>query len=322
MLFLTGLDINKTSVCEKPNYKTPNIEENDNVNNNSLSIKRNENFVQNRKKLQESFKALDNFKEKKINLIETFITDIDIEIIENSPDENVIKKVDLPPNDEIYDTDYKSRFKLAQSYFQSLEELSSSSPEKSEINNECELLLRDQPAESPKKQENKKVYKKTKSHSLPSSEFAQIWTQMQEHRSDDGEGKYVKISEKFNVDDLFNDVVGEGRLSRQGSFKGIPHKKAVLEMFKSMENISDKGINSYEIAISQLSEFAKQRDIKNAQTYLTEYPFLPTTDPSKYHSRIDAKASGLISRTELLNSKPRRNSVPDLRMNAKFVVNL
>lgn len=157
---------------------------------------------------------------------------------------------------------------------------------------------------------------------MPSSEFAMIWHHMQ--KTQEVDTKLVKISEKFNVDDLFNDVV-EGKLSRQGSFRGIPHKKAVLEAFKSMEDVSDAKLSSYEIAVSQLSEFAKENKITRAQTYLTEYPYLPTTDPSKYHSRLDTTATGLISMKELLNTmntKFRRNSVPDLRLNPKFTVDL
>lgn len=258
-------------------------------------------------------------KENKIQRMETIITDIDIEIIDNVPEAEKHNEP-IEATDDISSNDYKLRFKHAREFFKSFEELSI--PEKKLTKmNECEVMLQNN-TESPKEiitnEKTKKPKKKVKSHSLPSSEFEKIWSQMQVQRTDE---KYVKISEKFNVDDLFQDVVGEGRLSRQGSFKGIPHKKAVLEIFRSMENISDKRLSSYEIAATQLCEFAKQKNIKNAQTYLTEYPYLPTTDPSKYHSRHDTKASGLISRQELLN-KPRRNSVPDLRMNANFIVNL
>lgn len=166
-----------------------------------------------------------------------------------------------------------------------------------------------------------RIKKKLKANSLPSSEIAKAWNQLQENQESDSNSKMVKISEKFNVDDLFNDVM-EGRLSRQGSLRGIPHKKAVLEAFKSMENIRDKKLSPYEMAVSQLSDFAKENQIRNAQTYLSEYPYLPTTDPSKYHSRLDTNASGLISFKELLEKKPRRNSVPDLRLNPAFTVDL
>lgn len=253
------------------------------------------------------------------SIYNTLLTDIDVEIIEMSPER------ELPEtNRKIETTDYKSRFKLAKAFFQSLEELRPT-PEKNPIKlNECEQLLQYHEQES-RKENNKKHKKKVKAHSLPSSEFSKIWHEYQENeakKGDDEDGKFVKISEKFNVDGLFNDVVSEGRLSRQGSFRGIPHKKAVLETFKSMENLSDNTLSPYEIATEQLNDFAKENNIKNAQTYLTEYPYLPRTDPSKYHSRFDAKACGLISRSELLKSKPRRNSVPDLRLNAKFIVNL
>ncbi|CAG4964642.1 unnamed protein product [Colias eurytheme] len=165
----------------------------------------------------------------------------------------------------------------------------------------------------------------SKSNTMPSSEISKIFNEMPqegETNQDDAESKkLVKISEKFHVEDLFEDVM-EGRLSRQGSLRGIPHKKAVLETFKSMENVSDNKLNSYEMAVSPVNDFSQQTSTKNAQTYLSEYPYLPTTDPSKFQSRFDASASGLISYNELLKSRPRRNSVPDIRLNPSFTENL
>lgn len=188
--------------------------------------------------------------------------------------------------------------------------------------NECEQLLQKQSTESLESERpQKRVKKNIKSHSLPSSEISKLWNQLQESQGTGSTTKLVKISEKFNVDDLFTDVT-EGKLSRQGSLRGIPHKKAVLEAFRSMENIAPSNINSYDFAESQLTDFAKEHTVKNAQTYLSEYPYLPTTDPSKYHSRLDIKASGLISLKELKKREPRRNSVPDLRLNPKFTEDL
>lgn len=244
------------------------------------------------------------------------LSDIELEIIE-SP----VSSAQSTPEKEATNahTDYKSRFKLAKQFFQSLEELTDE--KKPAQLNECEMLLLNKSNESLENDRPKKRTKKNiKSHSMPSSEISKIWTQLQESQ-EASSSKLVKISEKFNVEDLFNDVV-EGRLSRQGSLRGIPHKKAVLEAFRSMENLADRKLSSYEIAVSQLNDFAKENKIKNAQTYLTEYPYLPTTDPSKYHSRLDVKATGLISLKELLNQKPRRNSVPDLRLNTRFTVDL
>ncbi|XP_037975889.2 uncharacterized protein LOC105386365 isoform X1 [Plutella xylostella] len=255
----------------------------------------------------------------RINKNKTLVTlsDIELEIISNSPD-----PVESSPERETHPTDYKSRFKLAKQYFQSLEELRVEPVSKaSKKINECEELLLERSNESLVSEGSKNKSPKRgikKSYSMPSSEISKIWKQMQ--KSED-EAKLVKISEKFHVDDLFNDVV-EGKLSRKGSLRGIPHKKAVLEAFRSMENVTDAALSSYEISMSQLSEFAKENRIKNAQTYLSEYPYLPTTDPLKYHSRLDTKASGLICMKELLNEKPRRNSVPDIRLNPKFTVEL
>ncbi|GBP85766.1 hypothetical protein EVAR_63886_1 [Eumeta japonica] len=218
--------------------------------------------------------------------------------------------------------EYKARFKLAKEYFQSKEELRPEPEKKVHKLNECEILLWKNSVNNERNTTpTKKAKKKVKSNTFPSSEIAYNW-QEYDNKNKEGATKLVKISEKFNIDDLFNDVVGEGRLSRRGSFKGIPHKKAVLETFKSMENISDDKMSPYEMAISQLSEFGKEDCVKNAQTYLKEYPYLPQTAPNKYHSRLDPKAFGLISRQELLSSKPRRNSVPDLRLNATFTADL
>lgn len=225
-------------------------------------------------------------------------------------------KEETKKDSEISHTDYKTRFKRAKEFFQSMDEIGE--VKKPKKLNECEVLLLKtsiESTESPEPEKENKPQKKKcnikKSHSLPSSEMSKYWN------------KVVKISEKFNVDDLFNDVM-KGRLSRQGSLRGIPHKKAVLETFKSMESLTDSKISPYEMAVLQLQDFADENQIKNAQTYLTEYPYLPTTDPSKYHSRLDTKASGLITLKELKenNQKPRRNSVPDLRLNTKFTVNL
>lgn len=241
------------------------------------------------------------------------LSDIELEIVEKG--EEPVKE-EIKKDTENNHTDYKTRFKMAKEFFQSMDELREvNKPKKL---NECEMLLLKtsiESKESPEQdKENKPQKKKSnikKSHSMPSSEMSKYWN------------KLVKISEKFNVDDLFNDVM-TGRLSRQGSLRGIPHKKAVLETFKSMESLTDNKMSPYEMAALQLRDFAEENQIKNAQTYLNEYPYLPTTDPSKYHSRVDTKASGLISLKELkeMNHKPRRNSVPDLRLNAKFTVNL
>ncbi|XP_060802143.1 uncharacterized protein LOC106133096 isoform X2 [Amyelois transitella] len=242
------------------------------------------------------------------------LSDIELEIVE-SPDNSK----ESTPEKEVIDTikkDYKSRFKMAKEFFQSLEEIG---PKKKPSKlNECQALLQKASTESLENNLPKKRQKKVgKSHSMPSSEFAKIWNEMKEDSN-----KLVKISEKFNVDDLFSDVM-EGKLSRQGSLRGIPHKKAVLEAFRSMENISDSALSPYEMAVSQLTDITKEKATKNAQTYLSEYPYLPTTDPSRYQSRLDTKASGLISLRELKDMKrPRRNSVPDLRLNPTFTADL
>ncbi|XP_046967019.1 uncharacterized protein LOC124535039 isoform X2 [Vanessa cardui] len=241
------------------------------------------------------------------------LSDIEIEIIEKAPE----KCTESPSENEPAHMEYKNRFTMAKKYFQSLEELRED--KKTKITTKSESLKTCQSTES--LDENKQPRKRSKikkSRSMPSSEISKIWNQMQEKEAENK--KLVKISEKFNVDDLFEDVM-EGRLSRQGSLRGIPNKKAVLETFRSMENINDNKLNSYEMAVSQLNDFAEENKIKNAQTYLSEYPYLPTTDPSKYHSRLDTIASGLITFKEL-RKIPRRNSVPDLRLNATFTADL
>lgn len=248
------------------------------------------------------------------------LSDIELEIVEKN-EENVT--LGTKKETEVNLTDYKTRFEKAKQFFQSMDEIRET--KKPKKLNECQILLLKTSTESIKSldqeienkpHKNKRNLKK--SHSMPSSEISKYWKLLQEENN---VNKLMKISEKFNVDDLFNDVM-TGKLSRQGSLRGIPHKKAVLETFKSMENLTDK--SPYEIAASQLHDFAVENQIKNAQTYLTEYPYLPTTDPSKYQSRLDTKASGLISLKELKerNPTPRRNSVPDLRLNTKFTVDL
>ncbi|XP_068624137.1 putative leucine-rich repeat-containing protein DDB_G0290503 isoform X2 [Battus philenor] len=251
------------------------------------------------------------------------LSDIDLEIVDKSSD----KPMKTSPKREIENdtTDYKSRFKLAKQYFQSLEELRE--VKKPKKLNECQLLLYNKSTESLKDNQSKhekhiKIKDKNiKSHTMPSSEISNYWNQLQEQNNEMNDAKLVKISEKFHVEDLFSDVM-EGRLSRQGSLRGIPHKKAVLEAFRSMENISDNKLSPYELAVSQLNDIGNENRVKNAQTYLNEYPYLPTTEPSKFHSRLDINASGLISFKELVNTRVRRNSVPDLRLNPSFTVEL
>ncbi|CAB3255504.1 unnamed protein product [Arctia plantaginis] len=254
------------------------------------------------------------------------LSDIELEIIESGPDKLSIEST---PEKKVEHIEYKNRFKLAKKFFQSLEELTD--VKKPRKLNECELLLRKESTESleeeqTNKRPQKRVKKNIKSHSLPSSEIAKGWNQLKENQircasEERSNTRLVKISEKFNVDDLFTDVT-EGKLSRQGSLRGIPHKKAVLEAFRSMENIADTTLSSFELLDSQFIDFAGEHIMNNAQTYLKDYPYLPTTDPSKYHSRVDVKASGLISLKELKEKMPRRNSVPDLRLNPSFTANL
>lgn len=245
------------------------------------------------------------------------LSDIELEIIETPDDSTETSKY----KEEVSYVDYKSRFKQAKQYFQSLEELRD--VKKTKIISKTKLTITS--SEFPEKKGKSKKTNIKKSHSMPSSEISKIWNQMHEHEESLCDTKkLVKISEKFNVDDLFEDVM-EGRLSRQGSLRGIPHKKAVLETFRSMESVSDKTLNSYELVMSQESDLLSEPKNKNAQTYLSEYPYLPTTDPSKYHSRLDVNASGLITFKELTRRNetiPRRNSVHDIRMNPLFSVDL
>lgn len=240
------------------------------------------------------------------------LSDIELEIVESNLDKSSESSPERTGQPHV---DYKNRFKKAKQYFQSLEELREiKKPKKL---NECQLLLLNKSTESLENDRpQKRVKKKVKSHSMPSSEIAKYWNEMQE-KEKQSETKLVKISEKFHVDDLFSDVM-EGKLSRQGSLRGIPHKKAVLEAFRSMENISDSKMSPYEMSTPHFTDFTSENRVTSAQTYLNEYPYLPTTDPSKYHSRLDAKASGLITFKELLEKKHRRNSVPDLRLLPKF----
>ncbi|XP_045535178.1 uncharacterized protein LOC106712869 isoform X1 [Papilio machaon] len=244
------------------------------------------------------------------------LPDIELEIVEKTIDNST----EITPEREIENSsDYKSRFKLAKQYFQSLEELRE--VKKPKKLNECELLLYNKSNESlnDNEQNKPKEKKKIKSRTMPSSEISKFWNQLQDENNESKDNKFMKISEKFHVEDFFTDVM-EGRLSRQGSLRGIPHKKAVLEAFRSMENISDSKLSPYELAVSQFNDINEDARKKNAQTYLNEYPYLPTTDPSNFHSRLDVHASGLIPFKEL--KRVRRNSVPDLRLNPSFTVDL
>lgn len=183
--------------------------------------------------------------------------------------------------------------------------------------NECEVLLlekmqnanltnekfEDKPVR-PKRL--KKIY--VKANSAPSSdtecELRRIaW---QNNQSE----KLIKISERFLVEDLFRDIAGESTRTTVGTFKGIPHKDAVLAAFRSMDSVNQP--SSYEYCVTEMENFARKNGVVNSQTYHSEFPYLPTTDPSKYRSRLDASASGLMMRRDLLRlRKARRNSAPD-----------
>lgn len=220
-------------------------------------------------------------------------------------------------DDEIRSQNYKERFQKAKAFFQTLEP--QKKPVKKKINECEELLLKS--IEKPSSDENsnklisenessteKKVNlkrKKFKAFSAPTSDTENEYSKYicKRERND----RLMKISEKFLVNDLFRDVIGESNQSRYGIFKGIPHKSAVLATFQSMESINQ--FSSYEYTESQLDDFAKKNGIINSQTYHSEFPHLPITDPSKYRSRYDAAASGLITRKDLLK-KTRRNSAP------------
>ncbi|XP_034828636.1 reticulocyte-binding protein 2-like isoform X2 [Maniola hyperantus] len=248
-----------------------------------------------------------NFKDKEGKYLS--LSDIDIEIIDNDRE-----RKESSPKGETAHLDYKNRFSKAKQFFQSLEELRDERRLKKFGLNSFENSSSIESLDDNRRRKRNNI---KKSNSMPSSEIAKAWNQLQEQKEESK--KLVKISEKFNVDDLFEDVM-DGRLSRQGSLRGIPHKKAVLETFRSMENVSDCKLNSYEMAESQLNDFAKDK-MKNAQSYLNEYPYLPTTDPSKYHSRLDVNAPGLITFKEL-RKIPRRNSVPNVRLNPTFTADL
>lgn len=243
--------------------------------------------------------------------------DIEVIIIEK-PELATVKNI----KPEVNPDDYRLRFKSAKQFFQSFEELSPKRNVSPKIN-ECEELLQkhnneSQPVKIAKTNEPEVKRKKEKSHSVPSSELAEVWNQMKQQDHNES-NKLVKISEKFNVGDFFADVV-EGKLSRQGSLRGIPNKKAVLETFRSMENVSNN-LSPYHLASTKAVHVADNK-MKNAQTYMKEYPYLPVTEPSKYHSRMDTKATGLLTMKELIQKKPRRNSVPDFILNPKFTVNM
>lgn len=238
-------------------------------------------------------------------------------------------------DEEIRSQNYKERFLKARSFFQTLEPKKKSENKKI---NECEeLLLKsiDKPSngenchkptsenESCTEKSQKKVNLKRKTFkafSAPTSDTENEYSKYICKR--EGNERLMKISEKFLVNDLFRDVIGESNKNRYGIFKGIPHKNAVLATFQSMENINQ--FSSYEYTESQLDDFAKKNRIINSQTYHSEFPHLPTTDPSKYRSRYDAIASGLITRKDLLKlKKTRRNSAPGCtNLNYSYYVDL
>lgn len=251
----------------------------------------------------------------------------------DQPDSNSLVQTE-PKKEQIETHKYKLRFIRAKKFFQTLDEQQkdTGSNQTDEKLNECEKLLQNKLSKTEnneksididetlevhsennkedklEKDVSKMVRKRTavKAFSAPTSDTE---CEMRRNTWLRGEGQLKKISEKFHVEGLFQDVSGKTNNTAVGSFRGIPHKTAVIASFQSMENISQQ--SSYEYTVSQMEDFAKKNGIVNAQTYHSEFPYLPTTDPGKYRARYDAAASGLIQRKDLLGTQNhRRNSAP------------
>lgn len=258
--------------------------------------------------------------------------------------------VQTEPKKEQNDTHkYKLRFIRAKKFFQTLDEQQkdTESNQTDKKLNECEKLLQNKISKTQSNEKStesiddetlhidtanntkdnsekeipKTVRKRTavKAFSAPTSDTE---CEMRRNTWIRGEGQLKKISEKFHVEGLFQDVASKTNNTTVGSFRGIPHKTAVIAAFQSMENISQQ--SSYEYTVSQMEDFAKKNGIVNAQTYHSEYPYLPTTDPGKYRARYDAAASGLIQRKDLLATQNhRRNSAPEkTEMKLNFITHV
>lgn len=267
----------------------------------------------------------------------------------DQPNSKSLLKIE-PEKEQIETHNYKLRFIRAKQFFQTLDEQQkdTESNQTYEKLNECEKLLQNKLSKTQSNEQSiesididetlnvqaekntedisengipKTVRKRTavKAFSAPTSDTE---CEMRRNTWIRGEGQLKKISEKFHVEGLFQDVSGKSNNTTVGSFRGIPHKTAVIASFQSMENISQQ--SSYEYTVSQMEDFAKKNGIVNAQTYHSEFPYLPTTDPGKYRARYDAAASGLIQRKDLLGTQNhRRYSAPEkTEMKLNFITHV
>ncbi|XP_071444799.1 titin homolog [Hetaerina americana] len=154
-----------------------------------------------------------------------------------------------------------------------------------------------------------------------------------------GSEREVKVSERFNVMDLFRDVAGPGVSSGRATPLGIPHQAAVLAALRSVEDVRSSATTSPydmyrpveadndceptaaegETAASANDENANVEEEGNVtfsspmtlcvkKEYQAEYPHLPMTSPRR--SRPRSSNSDLIPRNVLLQLDTNQNSSP------------
>lgn len=110
----------------------------------------------------------------------------------------------------------------------------------------------------------------------------------------------AKLSDRFQVNDLFRDILGDS----DKRFLGIPNKMAVVASLASLDSDSSKtefdSTNEDEQQQQQCKQAKKQRF--PGPGFHAEYPHPPMTERWMYKSRSNTDLAGLIPRRVLLRA--------------------
>ncbi|GLV31982.1 hypothetical protein CBL_07742 [Carabus blaptoides fortunei] len=121
----------------------------------------------------------------------------------------------------------------------------------------------------------------------------------------DGNELPRKISDRFLVDDLFRDILGDS----DNRFLGIPNKMAVVASLASLDSDSSRAEfeedNQHQ---QQEPKRTKKRRIPSAGFH-EEYPHPPMTERWMYRSRSNTDLAGLIPRRVLLGATTNQTEI-------------
>ncbi|KAG8230028.1 hypothetical protein J437_LFUL009994 [Ladona fulva] len=278
--------------------------------------------------------------------------------------ENMERGKDSPPSDEVEPETLKSKKKKARGTVTDVESIGKSSLRKSSSRRRSPLRnldVKDDSESTPDsdKPEGERLQQRRRSrrgscdliHSAPGSDVDNPWENPQkalQRRKKGGEPvlrsqmfggseRQPRVSERFNVMDLFKDVAGAGTggsgdLSGRATPLGIPHQAAVLAALRSVEDVrssetrspydlyrpveavddcvpspaASPDVNANEEGGAEVGHRAEDDNdnyessmtLHSKREYQAEYPHLPITSPRR--SRHRSSHMDLIPRNVLL----------------------